>query len=245
MIRHSNFVIRHFQQDLHLRFLFRRPELCGVLAQDAIQSFFRDFKMKLITRNTVRVSMTAAVAALGGCMIGPNYKPPVVKVNPSFTETQPPPTTQQASTVAIIASPPVEWWRTFHDSELDALIRRAVKGNLNLKQAGSRVRQARAAGCHRGGPAAEIQRRRWVAECPREQQRHVPGRRIWGRQRQQRGNEQSRQHRHPKEQARAAGANRDDHSRSDQRGGPPGRAGKSAGIGRISRGHHEFVRSRF
>jgi multidrug efflux system outer membrane protein len=82
-------------------------------------------------------------AALTGCMIGPNYAPPVVKVNPAFTETQAPPTTQ-ASTVATITSPPVEWWTTFRDSELQTLIQRAVKGNLNLKQAASRVRQARA-----------------------------------------------------------------------------------------------------
>ncbi len=85
----------------------------------------------------------AAFAAFSGCMIGPNYKPPVVKVNPSFTQTQAPPTTQ-ASTVVPTTNPPVEWWTTFRDPELESLIQRAAKGNLNLKEAASRVRQARA-----------------------------------------------------------------------------------------------------
>jgi outer membrane protein, multidrug efflux system len=73
-------------------------------------------------------------------------------VNPAFTEIQPPPTTQ-ASTVAAIASPPVEWWTTFRDTELQSLIERAAKGNLNLKQAASRVRQARA---QRGVTGADL-----------------------------------------------------------------------------------------
>jgi NodT family efflux transporter outer membrane factor (OMF) lipoprotein len=82
-------------------------------------------------------------AVLAGCMVGPNYSSPVVKVNPAFTETQPPPTTQ-ASTVSVIASPPVEWWTSFRDTEMQSLIERAARGNLDLKQAASRVRQARA-----------------------------------------------------------------------------------------------------
>jgi multidrug efflux system outer membrane protein len=97
-------------------------------------------------------SAAVSLAAIGGCMVGPDYKPPVVKVNPSFTEIQAPPTTQ-ASTVAAIASPPVEWWTTFRDTELQSLIERAARGNLNLKQAASRVRQARA---QRGVTGADL-----------------------------------------------------------------------------------------
>jgi len=93
--------------------------------------------------SNVSVVSLAAVGTLSGCMVGPNYKAPEVKVNPSFTETQAPPTTQ-ASKVTTVASPPVEWWSTFRDPELQSLIQRAVKENLNLKQAASRVRQARA-----------------------------------------------------------------------------------------------------
>jgi multidrug efflux system outer membrane protein len=82
-------------------------------------------------------------AAASGCMVGPDYKPPQVKLNPAFAETQPPPTTQ-ASTVTSIATPPAEWWTTFRDPELESLIQRAAKGNYTLKEAASRVREARA-----------------------------------------------------------------------------------------------------
>jgi outer membrane protein, multidrug efflux system len=93
-----------------------------------------------------------SLAALAGCMIGPDYAAPVVKVNPSFTEIQPAPTTQ-ASIVATIASPPVEWWTTFRDPEMQSLIERAAKGNWDLKRAASRVRQARA---QRGVTGADL-----------------------------------------------------------------------------------------
>jgi NodT family efflux transporter outer membrane factor (OMF) lipoprotein len=96
---------------------------------------------------------TLALAGLAGCMVGPNYKPPEVKVNPGFTEAVPPASTQPISTVAAKANPPVEWWTTFRDTELESLIQRAAKGNLNLKQAASRVRQARA---QRGVTGADL-----------------------------------------------------------------------------------------
>jgi multidrug efflux system outer membrane protein len=44
------------------------------------------------------------------------------------------------------ADPAVEqWWKSFHDPELDSLIERAVRANLDLKIAASRLLEARAA----------------------------------------------------------------------------------------------------
>jgi len=80
--------------------------------------------------------------ALAGCTVGPNYTPPKVNVTGSFAEVAPTATTQPSQTT----STPVEiteWWATFHDPELTSLLRRAVKSNLDLRQAGSRLRQAR------------------------------------------------------------------------------------------------------
>ena len=37
-----------------------------------------------------------------------------------------------------------EWWKTFHDPLLDSLVERAVAGNLDLRIAQERVREARA-----------------------------------------------------------------------------------------------------
>ena len=84
------------------------------------------------------------LAAVGGCMVGPDYKPPASAVNPQFTETQAPPTTQPASVVSTRDTQVTEWWTTFRDPELEKLVARASKGNLNLAVAASRVRQARA-----------------------------------------------------------------------------------------------------
>jgi multidrug efflux system outer membrane protein len=89
------------------------------------------------------VAAASTVANLTGCMVGPDYQAPQTKLKPAFTETQAPSTSQPASTVSTIASAPVEWWTTFRDSELSSLIQRAAKQNLSLKQAASRVRQAR------------------------------------------------------------------------------------------------------
>src|SRR5580704_7537338 len=39
---------------------------------------------------------------------------------------------------------PTAWWKNFHDGELDSLVDRAVKSNLDLQIAQARVREARA-----------------------------------------------------------------------------------------------------
>ncbi len=89
------------------------------------------------------------LAIFAGCTVGPNYVPP----NPSLpnhfgeadsaklTTTQPStmPATTQTSSGQI-----EKWWQNFQDPQLDSLIERAVKSNLDLQAAESRIRQARA-----------------------------------------------------------------------------------------------------
>lgn len=69
-----------------------------------------------------------------GCTVGPEYQAPQVAVPARFgAATQP--------------APPVDlahWWTTFNDPQLDSLVARAVEGNLDLKVAESRIREARA-----------------------------------------------------------------------------------------------------
>jgi len=61
--------------------------------------------------------------------------------------------------VGASADPAVEqWWRSFHDAELDSLIERAVRANLDLKIAASRLLEARAArGVARAGLLPSIE----------------------------------------------------------------------------------------
>ena len=71
---------------------------------------------------------------ISGCMVGPNYHPPQVSVPSSWTGTN----GQTTSAVDL-----VRWWTQFNDPNLNSLITRAVMSNLDLKQAQSRLRQAR------------------------------------------------------------------------------------------------------
>jgi NodT family efflux transporter outer membrane factor (OMF) lipoprotein len=73
----------------------------------------------------------------GGCAVGPDYEAPV----PDGPEQW------DAATEAAVAAPGVPdllWWQSFEDPLLDALIDRAVAGNLDLAGARLRVQQARA-----------------------------------------------------------------------------------------------------
>ena len=75
---------------------------------------------------------------LAGCVVGPNYKRPLVKVPEQWTVTP----ARGTST-----KPPEndEWWSSFQDPELNSLVQRAVSRNLDLKLALERVQEARAA----------------------------------------------------------------------------------------------------
>lgn len=87
------------------------------------------------------VSLFVALLSFAGCFaVGPDYKPPDI-VGPAqwrpslrggLTETEP-----QAKTLA-------EWWTTLGDTDLSALMGRAVTGNPDLKVAQARIREARA-----------------------------------------------------------------------------------------------------
>ena len=73
----------------------------------------------------------------GGCAVGPNYHKPEVSTPAQWGE---PLASGETNSVASTAG----WWRNFHDSELDSLVGRAVKSNLDLQIAQARVKEARA-----------------------------------------------------------------------------------------------------
>lgn len=73
---------------------------------------------------------------LSGCMVGPNYKRPQVKSPDNWSI--------QQKGITEYNNININWWRTFNDSELNSLIERAVKANLNLRVALERLQEARA-----------------------------------------------------------------------------------------------------
>lgn len=87
-------------------------------------------------------------AILAGCTVGPNYVPPKPLIPAEYRER--PTTTQISATqMARAATQPHEppnaaWWHNFRDPQLDSLVERATRGNLDLRLAEARLRQARA-----------------------------------------------------------------------------------------------------
>lgn len=77
---------------------------------------------------------------IGCTTVGPDYVPP---------ELQTPKTFSSELTGGLRATPDdkailSQWWTTLNDPELNTLIERAVEGNLDLRQAAARIREARA-----------------------------------------------------------------------------------------------------
>lgn len=87
----------------------------------------------------IRRSIALSVAALlSGCAVGPDYKPlsqAELKVPAGFTA--PPPATVGEADVS-------RWWQAFGDPLLTQLVERGLAANLDVAQAGARLRQARA-----------------------------------------------------------------------------------------------------
>jgi NodT family efflux transporter outer membrane factor (OMF) lipoprotein len=86
-----------------------------------------------------KLLITAALAAFfaGGCTVGPNYHPPRSNAPAHWAE---PLGNGETNAPALLGA----WWTNFHDPELNSLVDRAVRSNLDLKMAQARVRAARA-----------------------------------------------------------------------------------------------------
>jgi multidrug efflux system outer membrane protein len=82
------------------------------------------------------VGLALVVAASTGCAIGPRYTPPKPPVPSRWAE---------SAVVPASAKTLEHWWAAFQDPTLDSLVARAVEGNLDLRMAAARVREARAA----------------------------------------------------------------------------------------------------
>jgi len=100
-----------------------------------------------VKSTAARYALCAALIALlpaGGCMVGPNYKPPSLTMPATYREPIDGPTTAPAS-VFSPGPDEISWWRRLGDPKLTQLVEKAVKANNTVAVAEARVRQARAA----------------------------------------------------------------------------------------------------
>jgi NodT family efflux transporter outer membrane factor (OMF) lipoprotein len=86
--------------------------------------------MKALKAIVVGVLVSAA-----GCAAGPNYRAPKPDAPPHFVANT---SGQNAAAVDLAV-----WWKSLNDAELDSLVERAVKSNLDLEIALTRLQQAR------------------------------------------------------------------------------------------------------
>jgi NodT family efflux transporter outer membrane factor (OMF) lipoprotein len=82
-----------------------------------------------------RLACLVAAMTLAACTVGPDYDAPKGEVPAAFVNAPP------AGADVDIA----KWWTGFGDPVLDRLVDQALAGNLDLRAAASRIRQARAA----------------------------------------------------------------------------------------------------
>jgi NodT family efflux transporter outer membrane factor (OMF) lipoprotein len=85
-----------------------------------------------------------SIVALSACAAGPRYRTPKADPPDAFAAHLNPPQPAAANAAGL---PPVDlstWWRSLNDAELNSLVDRAVKSNLDLQIALERLQQARA-----------------------------------------------------------------------------------------------------
>jgi NodT family efflux transporter outer membrane factor (OMF) lipoprotein len=84
---------------------------------------------------------------LTGCEVGPNYRPPGMKLPATFTSGSPPRKQKTDANGADQSYKPVidaaNWWRGLHDQELNSLVARAIQNNFNIEIALDRMQEAR------------------------------------------------------------------------------------------------------
>jgi multidrug efflux system outer membrane protein len=84
------------------------------------------------------IAIAMAAALLTSCTVGPNYRRPAIKVPENFRAPDPLPPPQAASLADL------KWFELFKDENLQQLVRTALEGNYDLRDAVTRVEQARA-----------------------------------------------------------------------------------------------------
>ncbi len=89
---------------------------------------------------TVLLGMGLGLLA-SGCAVGPDYHPPQTTMPAHWAGPAPPDAAKPSPAAADLT----RWWKGFGDPALSSLVDRAVRSNLDVRQAQSRLLQARAA----------------------------------------------------------------------------------------------------
>jgi len=84
-----------------------------------------------------RAAAIAAALALGGCMVGPDYRRPDLQVPGAYAEAE--------GKGAPLGTVPAQWWMLYGDPLLDDLVKAGLERNADVRLAAARVEEAEAA----------------------------------------------------------------------------------------------------
>lgn len=93
---------------------------------------------------SLAVCISGIVLTVGGCAVGPNFHRPQPSMPAGWHGPANSAPASQASVPVVEPLQIIQWWTTFNDPALDALVSQAAANNLDLLQAEARIRQARA-----------------------------------------------------------------------------------------------------
>ncbi len=100
-----------------------------------------DLKRQIFNRPILWFGAVFAMLIVAGCAaVGPDYHPPETPTSPAWHTPLKGGLTSGEADPKNLAS----WWMTLNDTVLSSLMDRAVSGNLDLKKALARIREARA-----------------------------------------------------------------------------------------------------
>jgi NodT family efflux transporter outer membrane factor (OMF) lipoprotein len=93
-----------------------------------------------------RAAALAAILAGGACTVGPDFEPPAPSAPASWAGVGPTDAASHAESVTTAKAAELEkWWERFQDPELTALVENALRTNLDVEIAKTRLREAVAA----------------------------------------------------------------------------------------------------
>jgi NodT family efflux transporter outer membrane factor (OMF) lipoprotein len=114
----------------------------GMLSKGLVQPLFeKEGHGEIYSKNFWPVLIGVITMTLSGCFaVGPDYKTPDLSAPPEWSRSLQGGVTAATPDKQALA----QWWSTLGDPDLSNLIERATTGNLDLKTAQARVREARA-----------------------------------------------------------------------------------------------------
>ena len=101
--------------------------------------------MPLLRNTTAYLLTTTSILMLAGCMmVGPDYSRPPVKTGDQYKSSAQTEFTESLGENSNKILDPVEWWQSFNDPTLNALLKQATAQNLTLQQTALRIYQLQA-----------------------------------------------------------------------------------------------------